>query len=194
MRQGLRPDGAPRWAFVLWLALAGLVLGAIFGFVKFSSWTSFATETLGSVVALGGLTAIIVGVSHRSRLIIDGTDVIHRQVGRTQVARDVGVGWRLITYRSGSGRSQVFIRALFDRDDKPRIILNGSMWSLLLLVRALHPLGVRIMDEHEAVRPSTIDTIPMEQIAALSDEEAARLMKDTEDTTVPPMPRRVTRR
>jgi hypothetical protein len=179
---------------VLWFAVAGLAIGLISGALSRPSFSDFVSTTLGSVILFAAITALIVGIAKLSRLVVEGTEVVHRQVGRSQRASGVGAGWRLITYRSGSGRTQRYIRVLFDPQNRPVLMFNGSMWSRGLFVEAFGPLGVTVMDQHDAVRPSAIDSMSPQQIEALSDEEVARLMKATEDETVPPMPSRVVRR
>jgi hypothetical protein len=184
---------------VLWFAVGGLALGLVYGAVGVHGAvgrhevSGFVATALGCGILFAGITAIIVAISKASSLVVDGTEVVHRQVGRSQRVSVVGAGWRLISYRSGFGKTQRYIRVLFSPNDHPLMMFNGSMWSSGLFTDALGPLGVKVMDQHDAVRPSTIDSMTPEQIGALSDEEAARLMKATEDKTVPPMPRRVVR-
>jgi len=189
MRRVYRPDDAPGWRFVLWFALGGLGIGVVFGLTQHPfKFGDFVSAAAGSAILFGGITAVIVFIAKQSRLVVDGSDVVHHQFGRSQRAMNVGTGWRLISYDNGVEKSRRFIRALFDTEDKPRIMLNGSMWSIPMLTEALHPLGVKIMAQHEMFGPSSIDLMSPEQIAALSDEEVARVMKETEDPTVPPEP------
>jgi hypothetical protein len=190
-----RPDDAPTWKFVLVFGAVGAVLGAGGALLAHESIPTIGSAAVGGVVLFGGMTALIVAISQVSRLVVDGTDVIHRQFGRSQRAHGVGSGWRMISYyRHDAGGGSRFIRVLFDPSDEPRIMLNGAMWSVASLVRALGPLGVTVMEERRSVDSSAIKAMSSGQIAALSDEEAALIMKDTPDPTMPPIPRRVSRR
>ncbi len=143
-----------------------------------------------SVVLFSVVGAVIVLAARTSRLAIDGRSLEHRRLGPTR-RMTVGPGWRLVEYRSGTGRTQRWQWALLDPENACRLLLGVALWPFATMKQVFDGTGVVITSADALVDASPIDSLSAEQLDRLSDAEIDALIEQSKNRTLPPFPTRV---
>ncbi|MFT4124155.1 MAG: hypothetical protein QM635_10010 [Microbacteriaceae bacterium] len=188
--RGWRSSSSHGWRTLPATAALGAAIALVGSVGQHRPAGALAASVVVSAALFALVTAIALLLARTSRLVVDGAHIEHRQLGPTRRVT-VGPGWRLIEYRRGVGRQMRWLWALFDPDDVPRLILNGTMWPRATLEAALAGTGVALSSARDrAMRDLPLDELAREQLEAFGEASDEVLGERLLDASVPPMPTR----